>query len=51
VVSTRPAQLTIEPGEAATFVIYYPYKKFDTATLRLGLGNAVIEFPFTKNSG
>lgn len=51
VVNTRPAQLTIEPGEAATFVIYYPYKKFDTATLRLGLGNAVIEFPFTKNSG
>ncbi len=51
VVDSRPAQLTIEPGQAATFVIYYPYKKFDTATLRLGLGNAVLEFPFTKNSG
>ncbi|MBS1989768.1 MAG: tetratricopeptide repeat protein [Cyanobacteria bacterium SZAS LIN-3] len=51
VLHTKPAQTTLEPGQSATFQIFYPYDKFDTSTLRLLLGNTVLEFPFTKNSG
>jgi tetratricopeptide (TPR) repeat protein len=51
VVSTKPAQTTIGPGEGATFLIYFPYNRFEKATLRCLLGNTVLEFPFTSRSG
>ncbi len=47
----KPAQTTIEPGESATFQIFYPYTKFDNSTLRMLIGNTVLEFPFTSHSG
>ncbi len=51
VLKAKPAQTTIGPGETATFLIFYPYVKFDACTLRVLLGNSVLEFPFTSHSG
>jgi tetratricopeptide (TPR) repeat protein len=52
VVSTQPAATTIAPGESETYVIYYPYNsRFNNATLRVLVGNTVMEFPFTSKSG
>lgn len=52
VIVTKPAQTTIQPGQTATFVVYYPYNsKFKNATLRMLFGNSVLEFPFTSHSG
>lgn len=47
----KPGATTIAPGETETFIIYYPYCKFTNATLKILLGNSVIEFPFTDKSG
>ncbi len=46
VVRTKPAETTIGPGETATFDIFFPYKRFEAATLRFLVGNTVLEFPF-----
>lgn len=51
VLRTKPAATTIGPGESATFVMFFPYNKFDACTLRILLGNTVLEFPFTYKSG
>lgn len=47
----KPGETTIAPGQTQTFVIYFPYVKFDACVLRIVLGNAVLEFPFTSKSG
>lgn len=47
----KPGQTTIGPGETATFLVFFPYNKFDACTLRMLFGNAVLEFPFTSQSG
>ncbi|MBZ0186835.1 MAG: tetratricopeptide repeat protein, partial [Candidatus Obscuribacterales bacterium] len=51
VLRTKPSPLTLNPGETATFQVFYPYKKFDNSTLRFMVGNAMMEFPFTSKSG
>lgn len=51
VTRTKPAETTIGPGETATFDIFFPYKKFEAATLRFLVGNTVLEFPFGDKSG
>lgn len=51
VLRTKPSPMTLNPGEAATFQVFFPYKKFKKSTLRFLVGNAVLEFPFSSKSG
>lgn len=41
----------IDPGDARTGVIFFLRQRFDTARLRITLGNAVIDFPFQAVAG
>jgi tetratricopeptide (TPR) repeat protein len=51
VINTKPCETTIAPGASTTFLIYFPYNRFEKATLRCLFGNTVLEFPFTSKSG
>lgn len=51
ILAYKPGETTIAPNDTQTFIAYFPYCKFKTCTLKVLLGNTVIEFPFTDKSG
>lgn len=45
----RPA--LIEPGDARTGVVFFLRQRYDTARVRVMVGNAIVDFPFQAVSG